>query len=225
MAQKYNISTRLSIGGSFGGFSKIQIVTYYAVMSFVGYTTFWWVHFDIANQIRSGDLSNLLSKPMRVIGYFISYQMGDKLFSFLMRLPIFIAVFYFFGQQLHFSVWAILAIFTGAVVSLLMCLLFGILAFYLTDLGGFVGMFYFATYLLSGELAPLSFYPDWFLRIAMLLPFRYILSFPIEILMNKVTSLQIISGFITQVVWIVVLAWLLRVLWIRSLKTYQAYGK
>ncbi len=213
------------IGGSFGGFTKSQILTYYALMTFVGNFTFWWVHFGIAERVRSGDLSNLLLKPFSAIRYFILFQMGEKIFSFAMRLPIFLAVFYFFGQSINFSAFALLAMVTGSAVYLLICLIFSMLAFYMTDLGGLISLFYFTVYLLSGELAPLTFYPDWFSKIALLLPFRYILSFPIEIFMNRLTQSELIYGFGVQLFWLVSLSILLKIFWKRALNTYQAYGK
>lgn len=214
-----------SPGGSFSGFSKTQILVYYALMSVVGAITFSATHFDMAFQIRNGDVLHSLVKPVSFLTLNAAHGLGDKLFTLLIRLPLFAFVLFFASSTIHLTVWAILATFSGLLIYLLISLCFGLISFWTTEISGYVGAFFFFNYLLSGEIAPISFFPNWLKNIATALPYRYTLSFPIELLLNKLQTNQIIFGFIIQIVWIIGLIVLLKFLWRKALIKYQAYGK
>ena len=216
--------TASSVSGTFSGYTKSDILTYYILIGIIGNLSFWWTHFDIEGMVRSGELSSLLIKPYSALGHIIFTQFGDKTLSILIRLPIFVLVFSYFHISLHISFVAILAIILAILMYLLISLLFGTLSFWITDTGGFVGLFYFSAYLFSGELAPLAFYPPWFTALTSYLPYRYILSFPIEIIMDNVNSTQIFIGFLIGIGWLAILYSVLKVTWKKSLREYQAYG-
>lgn len=219
------------INGTFGGFSRAQLLTYYALMAIVGNFTFWWIHFDVEEDIRSGNLSNYLVKPISYFRFRILRQFADKFFNFLSRSPIVILILIFTGPVLFSSLspLSLLLAFTasiiGSLVYMLVSLSFGLCAFWITSSRGLINIYFFTVYLLSGELAPLSFYPTWFSQLSSLLPFRYILSFPIELLLNRVTPSQAIGGFLVASLWLVLLYFLTRLLWSRGTFQYQAYGK
>ena len=84
------------INGTFGGFTRLQLLAYYALMAVVGNFTFWWVHFNIEEDIRSGDLSNILIKPVSYFRLRLIRQLADKSFSFLFRSPLFIFMYALF---------------------------------------------------------------------------------------------------------------------------------
>jgi ABC-2 type transport system permease protein len=223
-------SSAASLTGTFGGMSRDQILSYYGIMSIVGFATFWWIQFEIAAHVRSGDLSNYLLKPVSFFKYMIFQQIGDKSVTALIRIPLFAGVLFLFGSQIipgfiaNFG-WVIISIVLGAFLSLLIALSFGMLSFWVTDFGGFAGIYFFTSYLLSGEMAPLSVFPSWFTQIANLLPFRYIISFPIELIMNTLSLSQVIAGIFIEIVWILAFLLLLKILWKKGLTLYQAYGK
>ncbi len=218
------------INGSFGSFSREQLLAYYGLMAIIGNLTFWWLHFQISDLVRYGDLSNILVKPVSVLRYLIAHQLGDKVFSLIIRLPLFIALIYFFGKYFPSNILSYLPLVTlsvllGGAIYLLINILFGLLSFWLTDLGGFIGLYFFTAYILSGELAPIAFYPHWFQYLAYYLPYRYILSFPIEIILQKLSGTEMVIGFITQLLWLGLLYLGVRIFWKKSLIRYQAYGK
>jgi len=218
------------ISGTFSGFSRSELLTYYALMAVIGNLTFWWIHFDIEEDIRTGDLSNYLLKPVGYFRYRILHQLADKFFSFLVRLPLFFIVTILLGHLLfttsltHFPLTA-LATISGTLTYMLISLTFGMTAFWLTSSRGLISLYFFSVFLFSGELAPLAFFPDWFRQLAYLLPFRYIVSFPLELLLNRLTTPQIISGFLISLSWLSVMTALVTYLWHKGLRTYQAYGK
>jgi ABC-2 type transport system permease protein len=78
--------------------------------------------------------------------------------------------------------------------------------------------------LLGGILAPIDLFPEPIPTLSLYLPFRYTLSFPVEIIMGRLSAEQILFGFAWQSVWLLVFAALYWVLWRQGLKTYAAVG-
>ncbi len=221
----------IPIGSTFAGFTRNQLLAYYGLMTLIGNITFWWVNFAIEEDIRNGDLSNILTKPLSYIGYIITNNLGDKLIAVIIRLPIFIFVMLFFSKEifsnLSFST-ALLTIFAtvlGSMIYMFISVCFGLISFWITSSRGFMSIYFVAVYLFSGQLAPLSFYPDWFRSFANLLPYRFTLSFPIELLLGKMDQSQLMHGLVSASIWVILLGLLTHYLWRKGAKLYQAYGK
>ncbi len=79
-------------------------------------------------------------------------------------------------------------------------------------------MFFFA-----GALLPLDLFPKTFQSIANLLPFRFLVFFPIQIFLEKET--HPFEGFLTVIVWIIVLYFILQFGLRRGITRYEAVGK
>jgi ABC-2 type transport system permease protein len=77
---------------------------------------------------------------------------------------------------------------------------------------------------LSGEYAPLVAFPLSVLFFVQLLPFRYTLSFPIEILLGRMTTYDINYGFVIAGAWLVILIITFIVFYNISIKKYAAEG-
>ncbi len=78
--------------------------------------------------------------------------------------------------------------------------------------------------LLGGMIVPVATFPENIRKAAELLPYRYMLSFPIEIVSGRLPAAEIWQGFATVFVWIIFFALLMRLIWNLGLKTYSAYG-
>lgn len=78
--------------------------------------------------------------------------------------------------------------------------------------------------LLGGMIVPVATFPEKIRYIAELLPYRYMLSFPIEIVSGRLSNVEIYQGFGTALLWIILFSALMRIIWKSGLKTYTAYG-
>lgn len=219
------------IGSTFGGFTRSQLLAYYGLMTLIGNVTFWWVNFAIEEDIRTGDLSNILTKPLSYIKYIIVNNLGDKLIAILIRLPIFIFVVLFFSNEIFSNITVSTALLTivatilGSMIYMFISVCFGLISFWVTSSRGFISIYFVSVYLFSGQLAPISFYPDWFREIANLLPYRFTLSFPIEIMLGKIDTYQLHAGFVSGATWVILLGLITYYLWRKGARLYQAYGK
>ena len=60
--------------------------------------------------------------------------------------------------------------------------------------------------------------------VASILPFRWVLSFPVEMALGTIGPRQIATGFAMQILWIGLLLGILRLVWDRAASRYSAVG-
>jgi ABC-2 type transport system permease protein len=77
---------------------------------------------------------------------------------------------------------------------------------------------------LSGVVAPTSLLPPLLQQVAVVLPFRYTVAFPIEVLLGRVQGESLVGGLVTQLAWIAVAYLLFRLFWRAGLRRYSAVG-
>jgi ABC-2 type transport system permease protein len=64
--------------------------------------------------------------------------------------------------------------------------------------------------------------PDWLRTVAVVLPFRTAMGFPVELLMGRLDARQTVSGFAVGLGWLAVFALLYRIGWRHGVRRYQA---
>ena len=97
-------------------------------------------------------------------------------------------------------------------------------AFWTTRVNALNQMYFVALLFLCGRMAPLELMPDWVQTLASLLPFRWMVSFPVELFLGRLTVDQALNGFAAQGVWLL-LGWgLLGLIWASGVKRYSAVG-
>ena len=82
----------------------------------------------------------------------------------------------------------------------------------------------FCPYALSGQIAPLSLFPSFVQIAADILPFRWMLGFPVELLLGRLTPAETLTGLAAQAAWAVVSVFLLRFVWRAGVRSYSAVG-
>lgn len=78
--------------------------------------------------------------------------------------------------------------------------------------------------LLAGQVAPIAVLPAPLALLAQLLPFRYMISFPIEVLMGNLSLTALLEGFAQQIGWLCFTLLLFLVVWRNGLRHYSAIG-
>jgi ABC-2 type transport system permease protein len=79
-------------------------------------------------------------------------------------------------------------------------------------------------FLLAGQVAPVSLLPEALQTAATILPFRYMIAFPVEILTGNLSNGDLVYGFALQVVWLTVAGLLTILVWNRGLQRYAGFG-
>jgi ABC-2 type transport system permease protein len=219
----------VSSAGPVGGYSSSDFVAYYLAAIFVRQMTAVWVQWELDRQIRLGELSPLLLRPINPFFDHMTIHLADKAFRLPILLPpLAIAAWLVPGQQYHLTIGRVsLFIVTTAGAWALVFLssyAIGLLAFWISQAMAVSELWYGVRMMLSGVLAPLTLFPPAVTAIAQVLPFRFTLSFPIEILLGRLTPIQTLEGLALQVGWLLVFILLLIALWRRGLRSYSAVG-
>jgi len=76
----------------------------------------------------------------------------------------------------------------------------------------------------SGRFFPLNILPTVLFKIVNFLPFSFLVFFPLNLYLGRLSTSEIYRGFLTQIIWIAVFAVLLKLLWSRGLRRYEAVG-
>ncbi len=101
---------------------------------------------------------------------------------------------------------------------------FGMLSFWTTQSRQFANFWQGIGQFLSGFVVPLALLPAGLRGAARLLPFRSMVSLPIEILMGRLGWDELGFGLLVGMGWALIVTLIYRILWRRGLRRYEAVG-
>jgi ABC-2 type transport system permease protein len=85
--------------------------------------------------------------------------------------------------------------------------------------------FYFALILLfSGQFVPLTLMPQVIQNIAQYLPFQLLIYYPIQLILGKLSTEQIVQGYVMAFIWLGISTLLFNWVWRNGVKRYSAVG-
>jgi ABC-2 type transport system permease protein len=151
-----------------------------------------------------------------------------KLFSSVALIPILLALGVLFQAQFSPPLWAVIAFIPAtilaAAIRFMVMYALGMSGFWTMRTDGITYAYFIMQTFFGGTLAPLALLPDALRLIANLLPFKWMLSFPIELLMGRVAPEDALIGMGIQVLWVVAATLVFLVGWREGLKRYAAVG-
>jgi len=213
-----------------GNFTKVKIITYYILVVLIQDLVYAGVDYEIADDIREGALSYYLIKPLNYLFYSFSVKIGVTVPYFLissimifMFVSIFLRIFYIQAAIENILVF-IIAVSFSFILSFLITFTISLTAFWIEEISSIQVLFDVFVPISSGVILPLSLFPPELQNIFSILPFKYLLNFPIEIYLGNLTKYEIIFGFTIQLIWIIFIYFLALIIWRLGLKHYQAYG-
>jgi ABC-2 type transport system permease protein len=215
-------------GGSVGGYTAGDFAAYFITLMLVNHVTYTWIMFEYEYRVRQGALSMALLRPVHPI----HSDIADNVSSKLVTLPLIVAAAGVLALLFHptFAITAWAAVGFAASLLLAFALRFlvewtlALAAFWTTRVGAANQVYFIAVLFLSGQVAPLSLLPPPLPLIASVLPFRWITSFPIELLLGRVAWREALQGIGTQAAWIGLCLLLLRLVWRAGVRRYAAVG-
>ncbi len=211
-----------------GGYSASDFAIYFLSVFFVRQMTTVWVVWELEREIRLGEMSPKLLRPLDPFYQHALDNLAEKTVRFpIVLIPVVLGL-WFTGARLQLT----LVSFTLFVIAVLCAWLlrfnrqysFGLLAFWTDQVTG-LEQLWFALYIaFSGAILPLDLLPETLQRIVMFTPFPYKLDFPVQLLLGKLSNAEILRGFAIQGFWVVTFILLRIVMWKRGLKRYGATG-
>jgi ABC-2 type transport system permease protein len=215
-------------GGSVGGYTTGDFAAYFLVLMVVNNLTYTWIMWEYEYRVREGTLSAALLRPVHPIHGDIADNLSSKVMSspFILLTAVLLGVV--FQPTFHLEGWAVVAFLPAVALAFALRFLvewtLALAAFWTTRVSSLNQLYFVAMLFLSGQVAPLTLFPPAVQTVATLLPFRWMISFPVELLLGNLTPQQTVVGFGAQTVWIAVSVVLLRVVWRAGVRVYSAVG-
>jgi len=100
----------------------------------------------------------------------------------------------------------------------------GALAFFVTKTMALLNLYFLLFSLCSGYLLPQELLPGWMARAAEVLPFRYMLGVPVELMTRPLGAGEVATLMLGQLVWAAVSLVGALWLWRLGIKRYEAVG-
>ena len=207
-----------------------RLVTYFLMLGIVLMLTGTWFATYVAEHIRLGGLSPWLLRPAPYIFHDVGNNIGEKVVKLPLLLPLVGLALLLFRDDLQLPAdpvrWLLFALSLpmAAAISFLIEILIGLLAFWVQDVQGLIRIKVFADGLLSGRLVPLAFFPPVLSGLLGAQPFRYTISFPLELLTGQTTGVAAAEGFAAQAAYCLGLWAAYRLLWRVGLRSYTGVG-
>ena len=206
------------------------LVSYFVLLGVVNMLVSSWMAYFLAEMIRLGKLSTWLLRPASVFLGFVANNLAEKLIKAVILVPLIGALGWFFREDLRLpaspATWAFftVSVLMAAAITFAFDVVLGSLAFWFDDIGGFFRLRFLAGTVLSGQLVPLALFPEWTSGFIAAQPFRYMLSFPLELLVGGLGGREVVLGLALQLGYTALAVGGAMLVWRRGQRMYAAVG-
>ena len=206
------------------------VTTYFVLLSFVTMATSSWMTAFLANDIRLGKLSSWMVRPASLLLSFIANNLSEKFLKLFALLPMIGVLWWIFRDSTNIPAgpdrWALFAvsIVFGAILVFTIDILIAALAFWMDDVSALAQARLIIASVLSGAVVPLALMPDWSRGFIDNQPFRYTVSFPVEIVAGHLSGQDLVVGLAVQFAYVLGFATAARLVWAAGIRAYSAVG-
>lgn len=217
--------------GEFLGYQKSQMLAYVVGIAFLRGIVLGSRSVDLAGQIRSGELTKIILKPLKIFHFWFTRDLADKSLNLvftLAEMSLILLLFrfpFYFPQNpssyFYFFLLVIMAVFLYFFLSFILSLT----AFWTEEVWAFRWVFgiIFLEFF-AGAFFPLDVLPSWLTKIIYLTPFPYLIFFPLKIWLEQLSGIMAVKAILICSVWLIFFYLLASFLWERGLRSYSAYG-
>ena len=215
-------------GGRVGNYTSGDFAAYFITLMLVNHATFTWIMFGFEYRVRQGQLSPMLLRPVHPIHGDIAENVSYKFLTLSIMVPAALILAWTFHAVFHITLATALVFTPALVLAFLLRFLLewtlALVSFWTTRVNAVNQLYYVLLLFLSGQVAPLSLFPRPVEQLANVLPFRWMVAFPVELLLGRLDNGQIAAGFAAQAIWLVVIFFILRAVWRLGVRKYSAVG-
>src|SRR5689334_20011411 len=186
--------------------------------------------FQIAADIREGQINALLTKPMSYLAYRTSIFLSARLVYSFVTLPAIAAIFIYFRQYIVLPadpvvyVLTVMSIVMAAFIQFFITYSLAMFAFWILEISTIIFIVYSFEYFLGGQMFPIDIMPPAVQAVMKWLPFYYELFCPIAIFQGRLRGVEMWSALAIQCGWMLAMWAAANLMWKRGLGHYQAVG-
>jgi ABC-2 type transport system permease protein len=218
-------------GQGFGGYNYGSMIYYYLLTilasNLVTPTEDEW---QIAADIREGQINSFLTKPLNYLGYRTSIFLAARLVYTLVTIIPVALIFYYFRDYIQlpasYSTWfvALISLGMAAFIQFFITYSLAMIAFWILEISTVVFIVYSFEYFLGGQMFPIDIMPASVQAALKWLPFYYELFCPVAIFLERLRGPELIQALAIQIGWLLITWSVASVMWKRGLRHYQAVG-
>lgn len=221
--------TAVAADGPVGRFGQREFTAYYLATLVVRLLTSSWVVWELTMDIRQGTLAMRLLRPLHPLVAYSAEHLAAVPMRALVVSPIVAVLVYAAGDSLAVRDPALLGIFLFSLAGawlLTFCtmVIIGTLALYVESAIGLFEVWLGVHAVLSGYLVPLELFPAWVTRLSKALPFRYMLGFPVEVLVGLRDRSAALADLGVQWAYVAALVAATVLVWRAAVRRFAAYG-
>jgi ABC-2 type transport system permease protein len=216
-------------GGRVGRYDAAGFTAYYFATLVVRLLTSAWVVWELVYEIRQGTLAGKLLRPISPLLPYATDNLAALPVRAVIVAPIALIGVLWAGPD-RFAhdplAWvAFLLALAGAwAMTFLVMLAIGTLALRWESSLSLYDLWIALYFVFSGYLLPLELLPARVTAIVRFLPFRFLLSFPVEIALGALSRREMLVGLGEQAAWIVACGLVARAIWRDGLARFAAFG-
>ncbi|HKC60891.1 MAG TPA: ABC-2 family transporter protein [Myxococcales bacterium] len=214
--------------GPVGAYTQRGFAAYYLSTLLVRLLTGSWVVWELTMEIRQGDLAMRLLRPLHPLIAYSAENLAAVPLRGIVAIPVVsILLWTARGQLGHDPIlWLLLmpALLGAWLLTFLVMALIGTLALYLESATSLFEAWLGISAVLSGYLVPLDLFPQAVQRIALVLPFRFLLSFPVELMLGKHGRGEALALLGGQWLYVAFALLATNLVWRAGLRRFSAYG-
>ena len=216
--------------GSVGGLTVNDFVTYYMTLLIVDQLTSEITIHILAYKIQDGTLSGDLIKPIHpILTNTLMNNLAFKALTILALVPVWIVLWFLFqpdysAVSLQNILLALPAILLGFAISFLLGASLTCVAFWTTRVYSLSEFYWALALLFSGQFVPLQLMPKLIQDIATYLPFGMFKYVPIQIILGRMSTPDILRAYAVGAAWLVIAILLFNWVWREGVKKFSAVG-
>ncbi len=209
---------------------KEYLTTYFVLLGVVSMLTSSWISGFLAQEIRLGKLSIWIVRPGSTHFNGVANNLSEKIIKAIALVPLIGIVGWFVRDAISLPSdpfrWTLftVSVIAAAVMVYALDVLVGSLAFWLDDVTGIDRGRGLIMMVLRGQLVPLALMPVWAQGIIDLQPFRFTLSFSLEVVIGDLSTRELVLGMTLQIVYAALTLFAAIRVWRRGLRAYTAVG-
>ncbi|MFN8440523.1 MAG: ABC-2 family transporter protein [Caldilineaceae bacterium] len=215
-------------GGEVNGYDAGGFAAYFIMQMIVSQATFSWIMWEYDYIIRTGQFNFRLLRPIHPIHADVADNLAYKILTLVILIPAALLLAWLFPPSFTLHPWSVIAglisIVVAFVVRFTLEWTLAMSALWTSRVNAVNQSYDILFIFLSGNFAPLAVMPQSVQMIANFLPFRWMIAFPIELTLGRLTPQEALIGFAMQTFWLIVALVALSLVWRAGVKQYSAVG-
>ena len=215
--------------GPVGRFDQTQFTAYFLGVLAVRLVTSNWMAWQMSMEIRDGTLSAKLLRPIHPLYAYGAQHLAAIPLRIIVVSPIVVALLATsWGRLVRHDPRVLLLLILSLVGAWLLIyfsmILLGAVAFFVDSAMGVFELWIGVHGIFSGYLIPLEVLPGWVNKVASVLPFRFMLAFPVETLVGLLSPAEAARQLVAQWLYVVLTGVAALRLWNAGVRRFAAFG-